>query len=72
MVLYNYDSNGIMIEAAKSTGDDEALRVYKRLYKKLTKRGFMPVLNILDNTASAAVKRHLEKNRGYIPACGTE
>ena len=41
----------------KARSDDEALRAYTTLYNTLTTRGCKPILNILDNEASRAIKR---------------
>jgi hypothetical protein len=46
----------------KARSDDEALRAYAALYKALTARGSKPNLNILDNEASRAIKRAINKS----------
>ena len=45
----------------KDRSDEEALRVYKLMYDFLSDRGYPITLNIMDNEASAAVKRQIIK-----------
>jgi hypothetical protein len=61
LILYNYDSNAILVEPMKNRGDAEVLRAYKQLYNILTDHGLQPKLNILDNEASKAIKRAIQK-----------
>jgi hypothetical protein len=61
LLMYDYDSNAILVETMKSRSDVEALRAYDVLYTILTDRGLAPALNILDNEASTALKRQIRK-----------
>jgi hypothetical protein len=56
LILYDYDSNSILVEPMKNRSDDEALRAYAVLYTELTQHGLKPQLNIMDNEASKAIK----------------
>ena len=49
MVLYHYDSNGVILRPMKNRSDDEALRVYADMYEFLEARNCKPKLNIMDN-----------------------
>jgi hypothetical protein len=62
LILYDFDSNAILAEPMKARSDDEALRAYAALYKALPARGCNPNLNILDNEASRAIKRAINKS----------
>ena len=57
MVLYYYDSNGILFRPMKNRSDNEAVHVYTDLYECLTEQNCNQRLNIMDNDAYAAVKR---------------
>ena len=46
----------------KRRNDVEALRAYKVICDKLSKSGFPPKLNVMDNEATAAVKRQIIKS----------
>jgi hypothetical protein len=61
LILYEYDSNAILVEPMKNRGDAEALRAYRQLYGILTDHGLQPKLNILDNEASKALKRAIRQ-----------
>lgn len=56
LLLYDYDSNSILVEAMKNRSDTEHLRAYNKLHQYLVDRGFKPVLQKLDNEASEALK----------------
>jgi hypothetical protein len=62
LVIYDYDSNAILCEPMKNCSDSEALRAYASLYQQLTQHGHKPALNIMDNEASAAIKRAITAN----------
>jgi hypothetical protein len=59
LILYDYDSNAILCEPMKNRSDVEALRAYDLLYTQLSRHGHKPALNIMDNEASKAIKRHI-------------
>ena len=56
MVVYNYDSNNILVKPMKSRTAAEHTRAYKVLFNHLTSRGLRPKLQKLDNEASAMLK----------------
>ena len=60
MLLYNYDSNGIIFRPMKNRSDEEALRVYNDMYTYLKARNCKLKLNILDKKASTAVTRFMK------------
>ena len=59
MVLYHYDSNGIIFRPMKNRSNVEAMRVYEDMYNYLKERNCKPKLNIMDNKASIDVKRYI-------------
>jgi hypothetical protein len=62
LVLYDYDSNAILVEPLRSRSDGNVLAGYSILYERLTAAGCKPHLNIMDNEASTAVKRQILKS----------
>ena len=48
-ISYSYDANGILFEAMKSKHDSEMLRVFDKVYKKLTSRGIKPTFHGIEN-----------------------
>ena len=60
-LLYHYDTNSILAETMNNKSDEEALRVYTKLYDFLAARGYPITLNIMDNEASLAVKQQIIK-----------
>ena len=66
MVVYDYNSNNIIVETMKSLTAAEHTRVYKIIFDHLTSRGFRPQLQKLDNEASTMLKVFLtEKGVGF-------
>jgi hypothetical protein len=61
LILYDYDSNAILVESMKNRSDHEALCAYEVLYGILTDHGLQPRLNILDNEASKAIQNAIRK-----------
>lgn len=59
LVLYDYDSNSILIEALRSRTGPCILAGYKRLHARLVAAGLRPKLQRLDNECSAALKQFL-------------
>ena len=60
MVLYDYDSNAILVEGITSRGASELLRAFKVLSKRLSDAGLQPKFHRLDNEASGAFKSFLK------------
>ena len=59
MVIYDYDSNNILVESMMSRTAAEHTRAYKIIYEYLVSRGCQPKLKKLDNEASASLKHYL-------------
>jgi hypothetical protein len=59
-VLYDCDSNAILVEPIKSRMQDELLRAYRKLTTHLRKRGLTPKLQRLDNECSQAMKEEMD------------
>ena len=62
LIACDVDSNNMLAKPMKSRNDVEALCVHKVIYDKLSKSGFPPKLNVMDNEASTAVKRQIIKS----------
>lgn len=56
MILYNFDSNCILVEALKSRHTKAILEGYKVLHKRLCVRGLCACLQCLDNECSNTLK----------------
>jgi hypothetical protein len=56
LMVYDYDSNYIHAKPMKSRSGSDILDAYQRAIALLTKRGFRPQLQRLDNEASAALQ----------------
>ena len=71
LLLYHYDSNAILVKPLKNRSDKETLKAYDELYTKLTNSGLAPKLHVLDNEASTALKRQINKSKHepIIPKC---
>ena len=61
LITCECDSNSIFAEPLRSRDNTEALRACDKIYSTLTKLGRKPVLNTMDNEASTALKRQIEK-----------
>ena len=59
LVVYDYDSNYIHVEAMASKSGPEILAAYKRAHTLLTSRGLRPRLQRLDNEASTALQQFM-------------
>jgi hypothetical protein len=51
MVLYDFNSNSILVEPIKNRTDAEILRAFERHVTRLTAAGLKPLLQRLDNEA---------------------
>ena len=60
-IAYSYGANGILFEAMKSKHDSEILRVFDKVYKKITSRGIKPTFHVMDNESSSAVMDWLQR-----------
>ena len=59
LIMYHYDSNGILVEPVKSRTGPEIYRAHKVLFSRLRKAGCKPKLHRLDNEASTDLKRYM-------------
>ena len=62
MVLYDLDSNAIMVEPMRNKTSGEMLAAYQTLVDRLNLSGFDPKMHILDNKISAGYKEAIKKN----------
>ena len=60
-VLYDFDSNAILVHPLKSRQASEITNVWKSLYERLTQHGHQVTNFILDNEFSNELKQALKK-----------
>ena len=61
-IMYDCSSKSILAEAILNTKDKTIIKVFKEKIKYLTKRGFKPRFNILDNIASKVTIEFLKED----------
>ncbi len=61
MVVYEYDSNGILVEPLANRKATSILQAYKKIHALLVARGLRPKLQRLDNEASTILKQFMTK-----------
>ncbi len=61
-VLYHYKSNCILADPIKALDDTTIFEAYKKQFDELTKKGFKPKLNVMDNQATKYIKQFLDNN----------
>jgi hypothetical protein len=59
MVMVDIDSNAILVEPMKSRKDQEMIRAYDTLVKRLQRAGVRPKKHVLDNKISENMKDHI-------------
>ena len=60
-IMYDWSSNAILSRPIPNTKDETIIGKYKETIDYLTKRGFKPRFNILDNIASKAIVTYLKE-----------
>ncbi len=58
-VLYHYETNAILPLPISGFSNEVIFDAYKQQYKLLESKGFMIKLNVMDNQASAIIKKYL-------------
>ena len=61
LILYEYDTNEILVEPIKTRSDADMLRAYTFVYETLENEGHAPKLNIMDNESSTVLNSLLQK-----------
>jgi len=61
LVLYDYDSNAILVAPMKTRTAGSIVAAYKTLHKRLCDAGLRPLLQRLDNECSAALKNFMRE-----------
>jgi hypothetical protein len=59
LVLYDFDSNSIIVEPMRGRSGPQTLAASKRAITLLTKRGLIPQLRRLDNEASTTLQKFM-------------
>ena len=62
MVLYNFNSNAILVEPLKNKTEREQLLATTRLHDYLRTRGLNPTMHVMNNECPQAVKKYLRAN----------
>ena len=52
MIIYVYDPNAILVEPLPDISKESIVQAYQKIIQQLTRRGFKPILQRLDNEAS--------------------
>ena len=55
-ILYNWTTNEILAAPIKYTKDETMIKAFQTHIKYITKRGFKPSFNIIDNVSLKAIK----------------
>jgi hypothetical protein len=61
-ILYDWTTNAILATPVKDGKDETTIATFEANIQYLTKRGFKPVLNIIDNVASKTIQTYLADN----------
>ena len=61
LILYAYDTNVVLVKPKKTRSDAYMLHAYDVLYDALENAVQAPRLNIMENEASKALKKFLQK-----------
>jgi hypothetical protein len=61
-ILYDWTTNAILTTPVKDGKSDTTITVFETQIQYLTKRGFKPTLNIIDNVATKTIQTYLEAN----------
>ena len=62
MVLFEIDSNAILVESVRDRTSGELVKAYQTLVDRLKERGFEPKLYIFDNKCLAEFKEAITRN----------
>jgi hypothetical protein len=63
LVIYDHDSNAILVEPLKNKTGSEIKRGWFKLHERLATRGNDPTVYVMDNEASADLKTALQRNK---------
>ena len=63
MVIYAYDPKAILVEPLPDISKESIVQPFKTIIQHLTKRGFKPRLQTLDNEASKLLQYKIEKHK---------
>ena len=64
--LYNCTKHEILATPIKDTKDETLIDAFQTHIKYITKRGFKPCFNVVDNVASKAIKVHLQEENIHM------
>ena len=63
MVIYAYDPNAILVKPLPDRSKESIVQAYQKIIQHLTKRGFKPILQRLDNEASKSLQDGMDKRQ---------
>jgi hypothetical protein len=58
-VMYQYETNAILVKAIKNLDDHSIYEAYKELFEQLEEKGYKPKMNVMDNQATKYIKKFL-------------
>ena len=59
-IMYDWTTNAILATPIKDAKSEKIVRCFKQNITYLSKRGFKPVYNVIDNVATKAIKTYME------------
>ena len=62
MVLFELDSNNILVELMKGRTAGEIIRAYQTLIDRMKEKGIQPTMHLLDNECSVEMKAAIQWN----------
>ena len=63
IVIYEYDPNAILIKPLPDRSKESIVQAYQKIIQHLTRRGFKPRLQRLDNEAYKLLQDDMDKNK---------
>ena len=63
MVIYTYEPNAILVEPLPDRSKESIVQAHQTIVQHLTKRGFKPILQRLDNEASKLLQDDMDKRQ---------
>ena len=59
-IMYDWTTNAILATPLKEAKAETIVECFKKNITYLSKRGFKPVYNVIDNVATNAIKKYIE------------
>ena len=62
-ILYDWATNAILATPVKDVKEGSTIEAFKSNTEYLSKQGFQPTVNVMNNIASKAIKTYLERQK---------